>query len=330
LCFAIAVLSKETMLIFLPAVAVAQVQNFDRRTRALCLTAFLMALLLIAIGYPLYALLKGELLPGPGHVSLLQAVEFQLYGRPGTGSVLSSASAAHQLVSSWLQTDPWLLGLRRACRVPRGGEVGPLRPDRARHTPARRDHRQRRKGPRMTPQAAPAQLSIADGAHAANRSAPWLPPARHARPLAWASLFWMTHEGVLGVLAGVEANPISVLTWAASAAVEGMASAIVIWRFTGPRNLSGHSEPRPALGRRQLLPPGPVLPIRSRRSAQSRHPARRDGAGAGTTVIDPLAALLIAGIAAKEGLALWRGEECDCHTLPGLDPTSSNACRDDC
>jgi hypothetical protein len=105
------------MLIFLPAVAVAQVQNFDRRTRAFCLTAFLMALLLIAIGYPLYALLKGELLPGPGHVSLLQAVEFQLYGRPGTGSVLSSASAAHQLVSSWLQTDPWLLGAG-VCAIP--------------------------------------------------------------------------------------------------------------------------------------------------------------------------------------------------------------------
>jgi hypothetical protein len=34
----------------------------------------------------------------------------------------------------------------------------------------------------------------------------------------------MTLEGVLGVLAGVEANSISVLTWAASSAVEGLAS----------------------------------------------------------------------------------------------------------
>jgi hypothetical protein len=47
-------------------------------------------------------------------------------------------------------------------------------------------------------------------------------------------------------------------------------------------------------------------------------------------VIDPLAALLIAGIAAKEGLELWRGEECDCHTIPGLDTTSSNGYQDDC
>jgi 4-amino-4-deoxy-L-arabinose transferase-like glycosyltransferase len=127
LCFAIAVLTKETMLIFLPALVVAMVQNFDRRTRAFCLTAFLMALVLVVIGYPLYALLKGELLPGPGHVSLLQAMQFQLYGRPGTGSVLSSGSAAHQLVSSWLQTDPWLLGAG-VCAAPLAVLVRPLRP----------------------------------------------------------------------------------------------------------------------------------------------------------------------------------------------------------
>lgn len=40
--------------------------------------------------------------------------------------------------------------------------------------------------------------------------------------LAWASLFWMTFEGAIGLLAGLEANSISVLTWAASSAVEGL------------------------------------------------------------------------------------------------------------
>lgn len=54
----------------------------------------------------------------------------------------------------------------------------------------------------------------------------------------------MLLEGGLGVLAGVEANSISVLTWAASSAVEGLASAIVIWRFSGRRTLSEHSERR--------------------------------------------------------------------------------------
>src|ERR1700748_3033701 len=68
--------------------------------------------------------------------------------------------------------------------------------------------------------------------------------ARRARMLAWLSLAWMTLEGVLGVIAGVQADSISVLTWAASSAVEGLASAIVIWRFTGRRTLSEHSERR--------------------------------------------------------------------------------------
>lgn len=80
---------------------------------------------------------------------------------------------------------------------------------------------------------------------AAVRPAPdegWLRAARQARWLAWASLAWMTLEGVLGVVAGIGASSISVLTWAASSAVEGLASVIVIWRFTGHRTLSEHSE----------------------------------------------------------------------------------------
>ena len=48
-------------------------------------------------------------------------------------------------------------------------------------------------------------------------------------------------------------------------------------------------------------------------------------AGAGVAVIDPLAAVLIAGIAAKEGAELWRGEECACHTSPGQ-PSAPGGC----
>jgi divalent metal cation (Fe/Co/Zn/Cd) transporter len=36
------------------------------------------------------------------------------------------------------------------------------------------------------------------------------------------------------------------------------------------------------------------------------------GAGAGLALLDPIAALLIAGAAAKEGVDLWRGEGCAC------------------
>ena len=60
--------------------------------------------------------------------------------------------------------------------------------------------------------------------------------------MSWASLAWMTVEGVVGLIAGLDANALSVIVWAASSFVEGLASIIVIWRFTGSRTLSEHSE----------------------------------------------------------------------------------------
>jgi divalent metal cation (Fe/Co/Zn/Cd) transporter len=41
---------------------------------------------------------------------------------------------------------------------------------------------------------------------------------------------------------------------------------------------------------------------------------------AGAAFLDPVAALVIAAIAAKEGAELWRGEDCGCHATPGLAP----------
>lgn len=72
----------------------------------------------------------------------------------------------------------------------------------------------------------------------------WLRTARRARALSWASLAWMTAEGVLGVALGLAAGSIAVLGWALSSVVEGLASAVVIWRFTGNRTLSATAERR--------------------------------------------------------------------------------------
>ena len=77
-----------------------------------------------------------------------------------------------------------------------------------------------------------------------SRDAQWLRAARAARVLAWVSLVWMTGEGVLGLVAGVEAGSISLVGWALGSAIEGLASIIVIWRFTGARTLSETSEAR--------------------------------------------------------------------------------------
>ena len=74
--------------------------------------------------------------------------------------------------------------------------------------------------------------------------AEWHRNARRARLLSWVSLFWMTIEGAVGVFSGVAAGSIALQAFGISSAVEGMASVIVIWRFTGARTLSQTSERR--------------------------------------------------------------------------------------
>jgi divalent metal cation (Fe/Co/Zn/Cd) transporter len=77
---------------------------------------------------------------------------------------------------------------------------------------------------------------------AAARDEAWLRDARWARALSWASLIWMTIEGAAGLAAGFAAASIALIGWALSSVVEGMASVIVIWRFTGSRTHSETSE----------------------------------------------------------------------------------------
>jgi divalent metal cation (Fe/Co/Zn/Cd) transporter len=74
------------------------------------------------------------------------------------------------------------------------------------------------------------------------RDADWLRRARLARILAWASLLWMSLEGAFGLAAGIRAGSIGLVGWALSSVVEGLASLIVIWRFTGSRTHSPDAE----------------------------------------------------------------------------------------
>lgn len=70
----------------------------------------------------------------------------------------------------------------------------------------------------------------------------WHRAARWARWLSWLSLAWMLTEGVVGLWQGVIAGSIALTGWALGSAVEGLASVIVIWRFTGSRTLSDTAE----------------------------------------------------------------------------------------
>lgn len=72
--------------------------------------------------------------------------------------------------------------------------------------------------------------------------AEWHRNARRARLLSWVSLVWMTIEGAVGVFTGIVAGSIALQAFGISSTVEGLASVIVIWRFTGSRTLSETSE----------------------------------------------------------------------------------------
>lgn len=214
----------------------------------------------------------------------------------------------------------------------------------------------------------------------------WLQTARRARMLSWASLAWMTVEGVVGLIAGLDASALSVIIWAASSFVEGLASIIVIWRFTGTRTRSEHSEriaQRLVAGSFLLLVPFflyeavhrlvdggdatenvlgiavtasaivlmPALgqaKLRLGRALGSRATAGEGvqnlmcalqataalialiAAGAGLGIVDPIAALLVAGIATKESIALWSGEEDDCCAPVGFGARGDDCCDTGC
>jgi divalent metal cation (Fe/Co/Zn/Cd) transporter len=67
---------------------------------------------------------------------------------------------------------------------------------------------------------------------------------RRAKALSWLSLFWMTIEGAVGVIAGLLAGSVALTGFGLDSVIEGAASVIVIWRFTGGRESSEDAERR--------------------------------------------------------------------------------------
>ena len=82
---------------------------------------------------------------------------------------------------------------------------------------------------------------------------------RRANTLSRLSLGWMTVEGAIAITAAILVSSIALLGVGLDSAIEGLASIIVIWRFTGNQRLSEQSPaPRAANGRGRLLPARPV------------------------------------------------------------------------
>jgi divalent metal cation (Fe/Co/Zn/Cd) transporter len=214
-------------------------------------------------------------------------------------------------------------------------------------------------------------------------SVEWLRAARRAKALSWLSLVWLGAEGAIAITAGILAGSIALIGFGIDSAIEGAASLVIVWRFTGQRLLCAASETRAqrlvaiqffllapyvtveairhlitgaevgtswlgmALTATSLVGM-PVLGVAKQRLAQTLGSSATHGEGAqnllcaylagavflglagnallGWWWLDPIAALVIAGVAVKEGIETWRGE--GCCAAPGLaaSPTSHDDC----
>jgi divalent metal cation (Fe/Co/Zn/Cd) transporter len=201
----------------------------------------------------------------------------------------------------------------------------------------------------------------------AGRSPEWHAAARRARQLSWLSLAWMGAEGAIAITAGVFAGSIALLSFGLDSAIEGVASLVIVWRFTGWRLLSHAAEERAqklvaiqffllapyvAFEAAHKLITGehpetswlgialvtssligmPFLGIAKHRLADKLGSVATRGEGTqnllcaylaaavlagllgnalfGLWWLDPVAALVVAAIAVKEGRESWRGEGC--------------------
>ena len=109
LTFGVAVLTKETYLLALPLLAWLMWRGADRSTRRYTLSVSAAALGLLGLGYVAFALVKGEVMPAEGRVSLWQGLTFQLASREGSGSLFDPDSLMSATVGMWWQLDAVLI-----------------------------------------------------------------------------------------------------------------------------------------------------------------------------------------------------------------------------
>ena len=202
------------------------------------------------------------------------------------------------------------------------------------------------------------------------RSREWHAAAKKARWLSWLSLVWMGAEGVIALTAGILAGSIALISFGLDSFIEGFASLVIVWRFTGSRLLSHTSEERAQklvavqffvlapyvafeavhklwtaeqpdvswLGIALVTSSAigmPFLGVAKRRLADKLGSVATRGEGTqnllcaylavavlagllanavfGFWWLDPVAALLVAAAALKEGRESWRGEGCCAH-----------------
>ena len=137
--------------------------------------------------------------------------------------------------------------------------------------------------------------------------------ARRARLLSWLSLVWMTVEGAVAITAGIAAGSIALIGFGLDSAIEGFASVVIVWRFTGHRIHSQAAEQRAQkLVAVQFFLLAPYITIESVRALISGE--RPDVAlvgialAAGSVVVMPMLGTAKQRIAAQLGSPATHGE----------------------
>lgn len=115
--------------------------------------------------------------------------------------------------------------------------------------------------------------------------AEWRRLAARARTLSWISLAWMGAEGTIAIVAGVLAGSIALIGFGIDSAIEGLASLVIVWRFTGARALSPATERRAQrLVAIQFLLLAPYVAAESTRALLTGHQPHASWLGIGLAV----------------------------------------------
>jgi hypothetical protein len=104
-CLAVATLTSYTSLLALPALALQVWRSSHPSTRRYALAVGGSLFALVWGAYTLGAALRGQLVPGHGHPSLVRGAWFQLFERAGSGSLFDPDSFRHDTVAGWLGLD---------------------------------------------------------------------------------------------------------------------------------------------------------------------------------------------------------------------------------
>ena len=137
--------------------------------------------------------------------------------------------------------------------------------------------------------------------------------AARVRRLSWFSLAYMSAEGAIAIVAGVMAGSIALVGFGLDSAIEGFASAIIVWRFTGHRVFSDAAEVRAQkLVAIQFFLLAPYVAVESVRALVTGEHADASALGialaASSLAVMPYLGIAKARLADRLGSAATKGE----------------------